>query len=259
MPLDNPICVIPARMGSSRFPGKSLEPLLGHPLVLHVYDRCCLYDQFSEVIVATCDQMIEDQVIAHGGVSVMTSDSHERCTDRVEECVKKRFPDYPDDGLIVMVQGDEVLVSPEMIAAVIDAQRKTNAPVVNLGSRLYQIADQESSDTVKIVAAPNGNVMFFSRSRIPSAARDPDVPVYQQTGVMVFTWKFLKEFSSLPQTPLEKTESVDMLRVLEHGLPLPAVFTEIETLGVDTPADLIEGEARLRADPITSRYLTTPG
>lgn len=256
--MNKPICIIPARMGSSRFPGKSLAPLLDFPLVLHVYERCKLYDGFAEVIVATCDEEIEEAVVSHGGISVMTSSSHERCTDRVEECVAIHVPDLLEDSLIVMVQGDEVLVSPELISAVVDTQKESGDQVVNLGSRLYKVTDQESRDTVKIVAGKDNMALYLSRSIIPSGTRDPKLPIYQQTGIMAFTWKFLKSFSALPQTPLEKAESVDMLRVIEHNLPLRVVFTENETLGVDTPEDLSNGELRLLEDDLTKHYLDMP-
>jgi 3-deoxy-manno-octulosonate cytidylyltransferase (CMP-KDO synthetase) len=256
--LNKPICIIPARMGSSRFPGKSLEPLLGLPLVLHVYERCLLYKDFSDVFVATCDTEIMEAVKAHGGKAVMTADTHDRCTDRVEECVQNAIEELADDAVITMVQGDEVLVTPEMISAVNSAQQETGDAVVNLGSRLYKTDDQESTDTVKIVAGLSGYALYLSRSVIPTSTRDKNIPIYQQTGIMSFTWKFLKTFSSLPQTPLEQAESVDMLRVVENNLPLKVVFTEKETLGVDTPDDLKNGELRLTDDPTTKLYMDLP-
>ena len=242
-------------MGSTRFPGKSLAPMLGLPLVLHVYERCKLYRGFDQVIVATCDREIEEAVIAKGGISVMTSSTHERCTDRVEECIAIHKPDMPDDAVIVMVQGDEVLVTPDLIEQVVQAQKEQNEQVVNLGSRLYHKTDQESRDTVKLVADNNFRALYMSRSLIPSATRNLTVPVYQQTGIMVFTWKFLKLFSSLAQTPLEQAESVDMLRVIENNIPLRVVFTETETLGVDTKTDLKNGEKILLNDPLTTQYM----
>jgi len=253
-----PVCVIPARMGSSRYPGKPLEPMLGLPLVMHVYERCRLYPGFSEVIIATCDDEIMAVAERHGAPAVMTANSHDRCTDRVEEAVKARYPDMADDAVVVMVQGDEVLVSPKMIADIIDAQTRTGAPVVNLGSRLSRIEDHDDPNTVKVVAAPDGRALCFSRSPIPSRSRCGDVPMNQQTGVMAFTFGFLKRFSSLPQTPLEIIEAVDMLRVLEHGMDLYVAFTETETIGVDTPADLARGERLLRDEPLTRRYMDLP-
>lgn len=253
--MTKPICIIPARMGSSRYPGKPLKPMLGLALVLHIYERCRLYSGFSHVAVATCDAEIYDAVIAHGGDAIMTADTHERCTDRVQEAVGAKYPDTDDDTVIVMVQGDEVLVSPTMIEDVVMAQSRSGALVINLGSKLYRTEDHDDPNTVKIVAAPDGKVLYFSRSAIPSRARAETVPMYQQTGIMAFTWGFLKQFSALEQTPLEIIESVDMIRVLEYGHALYAVFTETETIGVDTEQDLKRGEGFLKNDPLTRQYL----
>ena len=253
--MDGPVCVIPARMASSRYPGKSLEPLLGLALVFHVYERCRLYQGFSEVVIATCDDEILEAAEAHGAPAVMTADTHERCTDRVQEAVESRYPGMPDDAVIVMVQGDEVLVSPDMITSVVEAQSRTGATVVNLGSRLYRPEDHDDPNTVKVVAGSDGRALCFSRAPIPSRARTEDVSMYQQTGVMAFTHGFLKQFAGLSQTPLELAESVDMMRVLEHGIPLYIAFTETETIGIDTPDDKARGEEMLAADPLTERYL----
>ena len=253
--MDGPVCVIPARMASRRYPGKPLEPLLGLPLVLHVFERCRLFEGFSEVLIATCDDEIMKAAEAHGAPVVMTADTHERCTDRVQEVVESRYPGMPEEMVIVMVQGDEVLVSPEMITDVVEAQSSTGATVVNLGSRLYRPEDHDDPNTVKVVAGSDGRALCFSRAPIPSRSRTEDVSMYQQTGVMAFTHGFLKRFADLPQTPLEIAESVDMMRVLEHGIPLYVAFTETETIGVDTPDDKARGEERLAAEPLTERYL----
>jgi len=180
--MTDPICIIPARMASSRFPGKPLVPLLGLPLVLHVYERCRLYEGFSDVLIATCDKDIWAAAKAHGAPVVMTADTHERCTDRVEEAVGKHYHGVSDDTVIVMVQGDEVLVSPEMITDVIEAQARTGAFVVNLCSRLSRTEDHDSPNTVKVVAGTDGQALCFSRAPIPSRSQAEDVPMYQQTG-----------------------------------------------------------------------------
>lgn len=249
------ICVIPARLAASRFPDKPLAKMLGLPLILHVWHRCRLYDGFERVLVATCDEAIRDCVVAAGGEAVMTLDTHERATDRVQEAVDKLDLNLDDRDLVVMVQGDEALTSPAIIAEIVEAYKRDLPAVVNLGSRLYRQEDHDDPNTVKVVTDPAGRALYFSRAPIPSRARVGDVAAYQQTGVMGFSAAFLNQFSSLPQTPLEKIESVDMMRVLEHGLPLSVVRTEVETVGVDTPADLARAEAFLRADPLTATYM----
>ena len=253
------ICFIPARMASSRFPGKPLAPLLGLPLVLHVYRRCRLLEGVEDVIVTTCDKDIAEAARADGATVIMTRDTHPGCVDRLDEAIDY-LPSKPaDDDLILMVQGDEVLVTPEMMRAVVDAYRAEPAPVVNLASPLAAPEDQDDPNAVKVVSAPDGRALFFSRSAIPNRSRAPGVVAYQQTGVIGFSASFLKTFGRLPQTPLEMIEKVDMLRVLEHGYPVRIVKADRETIGVDTPADKARAEQVLRQDPVTARYMTVPG
>jgi 3-deoxy-manno-octulosonate cytidylyltransferase (CMP-KDO synthetase) len=251
-------CVIPARMGASRFPGKPLAKVLGLAMISHVEKRCRLYEGFQQVVVATCDEEIQATVQGSGGRAVMTSDKHERATDRVAEAVTKLGQTLDPDDLVVMVQGDEIMVTPEMLADVVADHMESGAVVVNLVSRLYSTEDQNDPNTVKIVADPNGNALLFSRAPIPSRSRMPDTPVYQQTGIISFRREFLTKFSELPQTPLEIIESIDMLRVIENRLPLRVVWTETETIGVDTPDELRRAEQKLKNDPVTSRYTNTP-
>lgn len=251
------VCLIPARMASSRFPGKPLQPLLGMPLIVHVWNRCRLWPGFERVVVATCDDEIKAAVEAAGGEAVMTGDCHERCTDRVEEAVGRLDLGLADDDFVLMVQGDEVLVTPTMIADMVAAYEKTKAPVVNLVSVIGNDADHDDPNVVKTVMDQSGRAMFFSRAPIPSRARAKGpIPVYQQTGVIGFSAAFLKRFSALAPTPLEVVESVDMLRVLEHGLPIQLVRAGCETIGVDTPDDRARAEQVLAHDAVTKEYLS---
>ena len=249
------ICVIPARMASSRFPGKPLAPMLDLPLILHVWHRCRLETKFDRVIVATCDQEIFDTIKAGGGEAVMTSGSHERCTDRVAEAIINTGLELSGDDFIVMVQGDEVLVNPDMLNDIITAFENSPARVINLISRIDRIEDFEDVNVVKVVADLKNRIVFLSRSPIPSRSRNKNVPMYQQTGIIAYAPSFLEEFSALDQTPLEIAESIDMLRLIENGIQLDSVATEIETLGVDTPEDLERGERALANDSWTKHYL----
>ena len=251
------VCIIPARMGSSRFPGKPLEKLLGLPLILHIYERCRLQDGFERVVVATCDREIFDAVQAQGGEAVMTADTHERCTDRTEEAIANLDLGLADDDFVLMVQGDEVLVSPDMLARMTDVYRRDRPQAVNLVSRIYRTEDHDDPNTVKVVGAPSGRALYFSRAPIPSRARAPEIAVYQQTGIIGFSSAFLRRFSELEPTPLEIAESVDMMRVIEHGLEIQLIHTETETIGVDTPADLARAEEILKNDPFTAKYMET--
>jgi 3-deoxy-manno-octulosonate cytidylyltransferase (CMP-KDO synthetase) len=249
------ICVIPARMASSRYPGKPLKPLLGLPLILHVYRRCRLYAGFERVVIATCDEEIRAAAVADGAEAVMTKPTHERATDRTEEAIAKLDLGLADDDLALMVQGDEILMTPQMAGAVVSAFEKTRPSVVNLASRIYRPEDHDDPNVVKVVVAPDGRALYFSRAPIPSRARMKELVAHQQTGVIGFSAAFLQRYSKLPPTPLEQAESCDMLRVLEHGLPIQIVTTDAETIGVDTPADHARAEKILAADPLTRRYL----
>lgn len=249
------LCIIPARMASSRFPGKPLKPLLGLPLILHVYERCRRGTRPIRAVVATCDEEIRAAVVAHGGEAIMTAETHPGCVDRTDEAVRLLAPGAPDKSLILMVQGDEVLIAPDMIDSIIADFEKSGAPVVNLASRITRTEDHDDPNTVKVVADLSGNALFFSRAPIPARARTVNVPMYQQTGVIGFAKGFLHKFGTLPRTPMEKAEGIDMLRVLEHGLKVRVVFTDRETIGVDTPADLARAEKILESDPITRSYL----
>jgi len=248
------IAVIPARMGSSRFPGKPLEKALGLPVIIHVAKRCQLSPKLDAVLVATCDPEIEAVCVQHNIPVVMTSITHERCTDRVSEAIAKWGAELEGQDLVIMVQGDEILVTPDMIEMVIADYEKTKNPVINLLSRLYAEADHVDPNVVKVVSSPNQRALYLSRSPIPSTYREKEAPIYQQTGVIGFARAFLDTFSQLPQTPLEKIESIDMLRVLEHGLPLRVVYTSIETVAVDVPADLARACVRLSEDSLLAEY-----
>lgn len=250
------VCVIPARMASSRYPGKPLEPMLGLSLVLHVWHRCRLAACLGRVVVATCDQSIFDVVTAAGGEAVMTADSHPGCVDRTVEAVANLELGLVADDLVLMVQGDEVMVTPEMLTRMVEAYGETRAPVVNLASAITDPADHDDPNCVKVCSAPDGRALFYSRSPIPSRYRmGGTFKAYQQTGIIAFSYQFLNTFGGLERTPLEVAEQIDMLRTLEHGFPIRIVRTEIGTIGVDTPADLKRGEEMLRVDPTTRRYM----
>jgi 3-deoxy-manno-octulosonate cytidylyltransferase (CMP-KDO synthetase) len=248
------VCVIPARMGSSRFPGKPLQPACGLPMIIHIAKRCLLSNQINKVIVATCDEEIQEVCQQYGIDSIMTSESHERCTDRVSEAIDNLGIDFQPDDFILMVQGDEILVTPDMLDTVIEDYKQNAATVTNLLSRLYSSKDHLDPNVVKVVSTPENRALYFSRAAIPSTFRDNNAVAYQQTGVIGFSRKFLREFSLLPQTPLEKVESIDMLRVLEHNLPLRVVHTQMETIAVDVPADLERAEMVLRQDQLVELY-----
>ncbi|WP_026261543.1 3-deoxy-manno-octulosonate cytidylyltransferase [Kiloniella laminariae] len=249
------ICIIPARMASSRFPGKPMKHLLGMPLIQHVWERCQLAKEIDHVIVATCDQEIYDCIVNVGGSAIMTSNKHERCTDRVAEAIENGNFNLKEDDLVLMVQGDEVMVNPELLDDMIRLYKKTKAPAINLVSRLYNIKEHDDPNVVKIVTDLENRIIFLSRSPIPSRSRSSTVEMYQQTGIIAYSSSFLTKYAGIPQTPLEIAESIDMLRLIENGIPLFSIKSEVETIGVDTENDRKRAEVFLEKDDITSRYL----
>ncbi len=248
------ICVIPARMGSSRFPGKPLALAHNIPLVIHVAKRCSMNKSFDRVVVATCDQEIVNACNKFKIESVMTSEQHERCTDRVSEAILNLKIYLDDHDFVLMVQGDEILVTPAMLQKVIDDYLQMRAPAINLLSSIKNMADYHDPNVVKVVANPLGNALYLSRAPIPSNYRTNDVGMFQQTGVIGFKASFLQQYSKMPQTSLEKTESIDMLRILEHGLILRVVYTDDETIAVDVPGDLERAIQVLAKDTLLEQY-----
>ena len=238
--------VIPARMASSRYPGKPLALIRGLPMVEHVRRRSLLARGVDLVAVATCDESIKSAVEAFGGRAVMTKDTHERCTDRVEEAMHT----LPGD-IVAMVQGDEPLLNPEAISQV--TQPLLDDPsldVVNLLSPLESPNDYANPNIVKAVCDRRGNVIYLTRAAVPSFRSVVEVPVYRQTGIMAFRASFLPTFSALPETALEIAESVDMLRLLEHGVRIRGVVAAYITIGVDRPSDVELVESVLSHDPV---------
>ena len=238
--------VIPARMGSSRYPGKPLVNIAGLPLVEHVRRRALLAQGINLVVVATCDEEIKSAVEKAGGRAIMTKDTHERCTDRVEEAMQA----LPGD-IVAMVQGDEPLLQPEAVSQVV--QPLLDDPtldIVNMLSPLESEADYANPNIVKAVCNRRMDVIFLTRSAVPYFRKQLLVPVYRQTGIMAFRAAFLPKFSALPETALERAESIDMLRAIEHGVRIAGVVATYTTLGVDRPEDVPLVEDVLQTDPL---------
>ena len=233
-------------MASSRFPGKPLIHILGLPMIEHVRRRALLAAGIDDVVVATCDASIFDAIAGFGGRAVMTADTHERCTDRIEEAMRSL-----DGDIVVMVQGDEPLLIPEAVERVAQPLRdRQDVVCTNLLSPLESDADLANPNIVKAVCALDGRVMFLSRAPVPFFRKRVECPVYRQTGIMAFRSSLLRQYSTLPETPFERAESVDMLRLLEHGLPIHGVVVDYPTIGVDRPEDVPAVEQWLRGNPL---------
>lgn len=245
------VAVIPARMESSRLPGKPLAEIAGLPMIEHVRRRAGLCSVFSDVIVATCNQEIFDAVVSHGGEAVMTSDSHERCTDRVSEAVAGL-----DADIVVNVQGDEPLLDPRHLELLV--QPLVDDESLKCTNLIAEIPEESASspDLVKVVFDNNHRALYFSREAIPSRKKSRDMPLhfYRQLGIIAFRPAFLQQFLELSPTPLEKIESCDMMRAVEHGIEVKLVKVEFDKFGVDTPDDLAKANEAMVNDSLFQIY-----
>jgi 3-deoxy-manno-octulosonate cytidylyltransferase (CMP-KDO synthetase) len=238
------LALIPARMGSSRFPGKPMACILGKPMIGHVYERVSRSPMLALTAVATCDEEILEYITSIGGVGVMTGSHHERASDRCAEALLKleQINDTRYD-IVVMVQGDEPMTHPDMIAeAVRPMQDDPELKVVNLLGEIADAAEFEDRNCIKVVCDLHRNALYFSREPIPTRSKVANIPMGKQVCVIPFRRDFLLDYTRMVPTPLEITESVDMMRVLEHGLKVRMVPTAHDSKSVDTPADLVRVE-----------------
>lgn len=245
------LALIPARMGSSRFPGKPMAPILGKPMVGHVVDRVRKCPLVTKTVVATCDKVILDYVRSIGGSAVITSERHERASDRCAEALLKieNEEGYRFD-VVVMVQGDEPMVHPDMVREALEPLiADSGIRVTNLLGEIRDIAEFEDRNCIKVVCDLSGNALYFSREPIPTRALSPRVPMGKQICIIPFQRDFLLEYTQLAPTPLEVAESVDMMRILEHGIKVRMVRTRHVTHAVDTPDDLAKVEHRIKNPP----------
>lgn len=236
----NVLILIPARMGSSRFPGKPMAPINGKPMIGHVLDRIENQNNLSMTAVATCDKVIFDYVVSIGGTAVMTGNHHVRASDRCAEALetleRKNKMVY---DIVVMVQGDEPLIDPEMIRE--SLQPLLDSPsvkVVNLLGKITSQREFEDRNCIKVVCDLNSDALYFSREPIPTRHNSSEIPIGKQVCVIPFRRDFLLEYTRMAPTPLEIAESIDMLRILEHGMRVRMVPTQHKTYSVDTPEDL---------------------
>ena len=252
------VAVIPARMASSRFFGKPMVAIHGMPMIGHCYSRVRLCDALSDTYVATCDQEIFDYIEGIGGKAVMTLDTHERCTDRTAEAtliIEENTGEKVD--IVVMIQGDEPMTTPEMIEKSLEPMLdNSEILVLNLMAKIKTEQEFEDPNEVKVVVGLDGDAVYFSREPIPSRKKGyTKVPMLKQVCVIPFRRDYLFKFNEMPETPLERIESVDMMRVIEHGDKVKMVMTETETLSVDTQEDLDKVVELMKQDQFLTFYL----
>ncbi len=227
----NVIGVIPARYGSTRFPGKPLAVIAGRTLIERVYRQALLAD-LREVIVATDDRRILDAVQSFGGNVVMTGD-HQSGTDRVGEAVRDVRCNF-----VINIQGDEPLMDPRVINSVAFALSNNRwADASTAVTRISRADDIDNPNIVKAVFTRDGRALYFSRSRIPYD-QDQGAVYYKHIGIYGYRRKFLKKFISLSKSSLESAESLEQLRILEHGYSMHVSVVRYDSISVDVPEDV---------------------
>ncbi len=246
------LVVIPARFGSTRFPGKILAAQTGRPLVQHVVDQVRKCKRVKEIVVATDDHRIVDSLEAFGTRCVMTSPAHLSGTDRIAEVLKTR-----SENIVVNVQGDEPEIEPAIVDRLIERLESTHEdPMATAATPFPAGANPADPNLVKVVIDANGRAIYFSRSPIPHH-RDGDfsgnVPYNLHLGIYAYRRDFLLTFASWSPTPLELTEKLEQLRALEHGQSIYVLKVDRATHGIDTPEQYAAFVERWKMN-LTSTY-----
>lgn len=245
------IAVIPARYGSTRFPGKPLADLQGKPLIQWVYERVKKAKMVDRVVVATDDQRILRAVRDFGGEAIMTSRRHRSGMERVAQVAEELTP-----GIIVNAQGDEPMIHPRMIdEAVLPLLKDRTLKMATLKARIHDLHDLIDPNVVKVVTDSRDFALYFSRSPIPGLKEGTYfrrhlrlINICKHIGLYVYRRNFLFQLTKLKPTPLETAEGLEQLRALENGYRIKVVTTKFEVVGVDTPADLEKVKERLKAN-----------
>jgi 3-deoxy-manno-octulosonate cytidylyltransferase (CMP-KDO synthetase) len=236
----NIICIIPSRLQSTRLPKKPLLPIQGKPMIQRVYENAARCAALSAVIVATDDEEIASVIREIGGQVVITDTPFLTGTDRVAHAAKQ----YKAD-VIINLQGDEPFVKPKMLEQLISPHLSGESPeMTTLAYPLDKSKKYHDPGAVKVIVDQNYHALYFSRAPIPYFRVDvTEVPVYHHIGLYAFRYDFLMQYSTLSQTPLEKAESLEQLRVLEHGYRIRVCLTEEKTLEINTPEEYAAAQA----------------
>jgi 3-deoxy-manno-octulosonate cytidylyltransferase (CMP-KDO synthetase) len=230
--------IIPARWGSTRFPGKALHGIAGKPLIRHVWERCLEADCLDQVVIATDDMRIAEVGFNFGAEVAVTAADHPSGTDRVAEVARK----LKKASIILNIQGDEPLVDPALLRRLVrKLQDNRNIPIITAAT---PISPKEllSENNVKVVMDRRGDALYFSRSAIPFRRGTSEIPSYKHLGIYGYRRKALLEFVRMSPGSLEQAEQLEQLRALENGLKIRVVVSETGSIGVDTPEDATEVE-----------------
>ncbi len=227
--------VIPARMGSTRFPGKPLAMIQEKPMIQWVWEGCQKSKFVQEWIVATDHINIFETVVQFGGKAIMTDVLHASGTDRCVEAWKKSSPEFTH---VINVQGDEPLIESDQIDALLKKLLESDSSIATLVKRNENWDDFHNPNRVKVVIDQQGKALYFSRSPIPYQKREEFQFFWKHMGMYAFSAAGLESITTLPLSILEKSESLEQLRWLESGMHIQTAETELETPSVDTPDDL---------------------
>ena len=226
--------VIPSRYASTRLEGKPLKDICGHTMIEWVYKRTKL-SNLDEVVVATDDERIYEEVERFGGKAILTSKEHENGTSRIAEVCTK----YEDYDVIVNVQGDEPLIEPEMINSIINSFKEDDT--ISMSTLKYKIDTMEEIENpnyVKVITDKKGYALYFSRSVIPYPRKLDIQNYYKHVGIYGYKRDFVVEYAKMEPTPLELSESLEQLRALENGYRIKVMETPYKIIGVDTQEEL---------------------
>lgn len=228
------LCVIPSRIGSTRIPRKPLLPIQGKPMVQWVYENASQCKILSKVIVATDCEEIADLITGIGGQVAMTDPNIQTGSDRAAAVAEH----HPDVDVVINLQGDEPFIKPLMLEQLVAPYLAGETPeMTTLAYPLDMETKYREPGAVKVITDLKGNALYFSRAPIPYFRTQEKAPVYNHIGLYAFRRDFLMLYKNLPQTPLEKTESLEQLRVLEHGFKIRVCLTKEKTLEINTPEE----------------------
>lgn len=246
------IAMIPARMASTRFPGKPIIDICGKTMIEHVWQRVRMNKQVNDLYIATCDKEIKEKAESFGAKVIMTSDKHERCTDRISEACLKLQKDKCDFDIVLNIQGDEPLLNPSTLDLLIAPfAREKGVGCVNLIETLETEEEINSYNNVKAVFGRNDSVIYFSRLPIPYGLNNKH---FKQLGIYGLSRDMALKYPEMEQTPLEIAESVDMLRFIEYGIKVQAVLSPYKTVGIDTREQYEKVSKLMERDEIFYKY-----
>jgi 3-deoxy-manno-octulosonate cytidylyltransferase (CMP-KDO synthetase) len=250
--------IVPARMAASRFPGKPMHPILGRPMVEHVYLRAQMYAGWTDLVLATCDEEIAQFARGKSIPVVMTGSHHTRALDRVAEAVGKLKNAYGPEDIIVCVQGDEPMMRPDMIDAVLaPLLADAKIPATVLAMHIEDESIWLNPDTVKIIHNDAGEVLYTSRAPVPYAKGGFSTALMARRiyGIFAFRWRYLQAFTEHEQTRLEQLEACDSNRILDMSFSqFIAPYPHLKSFSVDSPSDIDLVEQHMRADATWQRY-----